>query len=409
MEIAKRLHSAGEDGSQGSGSGRRMARPAVRVAVGGITLGVAVMIVTLAVVFGFKQTIRDKVIGFGGHIQVVNFDNNSTYEMQPIPVTDQLLDRLRRIDGVVSAAPFCTKPGILKTDDAFEGIVLKGSEDMSFFAQNLVCGRLPEDAREVLISERLGHKLRLGLDSSFYCYFVEEEVRVRRVTVSGIYDTEFADYDDMFILGDMQMIRQLNRWSDSQASGIEIRIADFDRLNEVADNVYFATANRFDDEGNAYYTQTIEDQNPTIFAWLRLLDMNVVVIIILMLAVSAMNIISGLIILILGSIQTIGLLKSLGATNRFIRRIFLTEAAFLVVKGMVMGNLLGLGLCWLQDAFRLLPLDPASYYVSYVPIAWNWSAWLLLNVCTLALIMLILLLPASIVSRISPAKTMRWE
>nr|MBR6146542.1 ABC transporter permease [Paludibacteraceae bacterium] len=409
-EIARRLHFSdnGSSGADGT-TGRRMARPAVRVAVGGIALGVAVMIVTLAVVFGFKQSIRDKVIGFGGHIQVVNFDNNSTYEMQPILVTDSLLERLRSIPGVVSATPFYTKPGIIKTDDAFEGIVLKGAADMSFFGQNLTAGRLPENPKEVLLSERLCRKLRLGLDSTFYCYFVEEDVRVRRVTISGIYDTEFADYDDMFVIGDMATIRQLNQWDEIQASGIEVRISDFSQLDEVANEVYFATANRMDGEGNAYYTQTIEDLNPTIFAWLRLLDMNVVVIIILMLAVSAMNIISGLIILILGSIQTIGLLKSLGATNRFIRRIFLTDAAFLVVEGMVLGNVLGLVLCWIQHTFHLLPLEPTSYYVSFVPIAWTWSAWALLNIGTLVLIMLILLLPASIVSRISPARTMRWE
>lgn len=411
IEIAKRLNSSSDSGSANGvdGSGRRMARPAVRVAVGGIALGVAVMIVTLAVVFGFKQTIRDKVIGFGGHIQVVNFDNNSTYEMRPILVNDSLLSKLRSIPNVVSAAPFCTKPGIIKTDDAFHGIVLKGSGETDFFVQNLIAGRMPENPREVLLSEQLCRKLRLGLDSTFYCYFVEEEVRVRRVTIVGIYDTEFADYDEMFVIGDISLIRQLNRWSESQASGIEVRINDFEHLNEVAEAVYFATANRMDDEGNAYYTQTIEDQNPIIFAWLDLLDMNVVVIIILMLAVSAMNIISGLIILILGSIQTIGLLKSLGATNRFIRRIFLTEAAFLVVQGMVLGNVLGLGLCALQYAFHIVPLDPASYYVSYVPIAWTWGAWALLNIGTLALIMLILLLPASIVSRISPARVMRFE
>lgn len=400
-EIAKRLHL--------QQSGGHIARPAVRVAVGGIALGVMVMIVTLAVVYGFKQTIRDKVIGFGGHIQVVNFDNNSTYEMQPIAVTDSLFGVLCNLPGVEKVSRFCTKPGIIKTEDAFQGIVLKGTEDMRFFAQNLTAGRLPQSPKEVLLSERLCGKLRLGLDNLIYCYFVEEEVRVRRVQIVGVYDTEFADYDDVFVIGDMAMIRQLNRWDTTQASGIEVRIRDFDRLNEVEDAVYFATANRMDESGNAYWTQTIEDQNPTIFAWLSLLDMNVVVIIILMLAVSAMNIISGLIILILGSIPTIGLLKSLGATNRFIRRIFLTEAAYLVVEGMVLGNVLGLAVCWLQDAFHLLPLDPASYYVSYVPIAWTWGAWALLNIGTLALIMLILLLPASIVSHISPARVMHFE
>ena len=407
-EIAKRLHFADKTGGSNR-SGRRIARPAVRVAIGGITMGIAVMIVTLAVVLGFKQTIRDKVIGFGGHIQVVNFDNNSTYEMQPILVTDTLLQKLRTIPGVVSASPFCTKPGIIKTADAFQGIVLKGAEDTEFFRRNLTAGRMPESPREVLLSERMCRKLRLAIDSTFYCYFVEEEMRVRKVIITGIYDTEFADYDDLFVVGDMEMIRQLNRWNASQASGVEIRINDFKRLREIADEVYFATANRMDGEGNAYYTQTIEDQNPTIFAWLRLLDMNVVVIIILMLAVSAMNIISGLIILILGSIQTIGLLKALGANNRFIRRVFLTDAAFLVMEGMLLGNLLGVAICWLQDTYHLVPLDPVSYYVSYVPIEWAWVPWLLLNLGTMALIMVILLLPASIVSNISPARVMHFE
>ena len=439
-----------------------MARPAVRVAIGGIAMGVAVMLVTLGVVYGFKETVREKVIGFGGHIQVVNFDNNSTYEMQPIVVNDSLLERLTSIDGVVSATPFCTKPGIIKTEEAFQGVVVKGkplpgpplkgreektpsgspclggeedplqnprkraatikahrafmslkggengAED-AFFAGNMVRGRMGEDSREVVVSERLCKKLGLDVDSAFYCYFVEEEIRVRKFVISGVYDTEFADYDDLFVIGDISVIRQLNGWDEDQASGVEVRIRDFDELARIADDVYFATANRVDREGNAYYTVTIEEQNPTIFAWLRLLDMNVVVIIILMLAVSAMNIISGLIILILGSIQMIGLLKSLGANNRFIRRIFLTEAAFLVAKGMVWGNVIGLGLCALQYFLRVVPLDPASYYVSYVPIAWTWGAWLVLNIGTLALIMLILLLPASIVSRISPARVMRYE
>lgn len=408
-----------------------MARPAVRVAVGGIALGVAVMLVTLGVVYGFKESIREKVIGFGGHIQVVNFDNNNTYEMQSIVASDSLLNALRAIDGVVSADAFCTKPGIIKTEDAFEGVVLKGvggvvplsreatapltqvgscrDEYDAFFERNLVRGRMGSEAREVVLSERLCKKLRLDVDSTFFCYFVEDDVRVRKFLITGVYDTEFADYDDLFVIGQIGVIRQLNGWADDEASGIEVRIGDFGDLERVADAVYYATANRLDANGNAYYTQTIEEQNPTIFAWLRLLDMNVVVIIVLMLAVSAMNIISGLIILILGSIQMIGLLKSLGADDRFIRRIFLTEAAFLVGKGMVWGNVLGLLICAMQYFLHVIPLDPASYYVSYVPIAWKWGAWIALNAGTLVLIMLTLLLPSSIVSRISPAKVMHFE
>lgn len=390
-----------------------MSKPAVRVAVGGIALGVAVMIITLSVVFGFKETIREKVTGFGGHIQIVNFDNNNTYEMQPIHLSNSLLNSIRITPNVASAEPFCTKPGIIKTGNAFQGIVLKGTERRdstdTFFQQNLIAGRLPQNPKEVLISASLGRKLQLGLDSSFYCYFVEEQVRVRKLTICGIYDTQFADYDNLFIIGDISVIRQLNQWAEDQASGIEIRVSDFSKLQEVDDRLYFLTANRLDEDGNAYYTQTIEEQNPTIFSWLALLDMNVIVIILLMLAVSGINIISGLIILILNSIQMIGILKALGADNRFIRKIFLTEAGFLISKGMLWGNLLGIGLCAIQYFLHVVPLDPASYYVSYAPISWTWGAWILLNAGTMLLTMLILVIPSSIVSKISPARVMHFE
>lgn len=393
--------------------GGQMARPAVRVAVGGIALGVAVMIITLSVVFGFKDTIREKVTGFGGHIQIVNFDNNSTYEMKPICLNDSMLNRIRITSNIASAEPFCTKPGIIKTANAFQGIVLKGTENQdstdTFFQQNLIAGRLPQNPKEVLVSASLCRKLQLGLDSSFYCYFVEEQVHVRKLTICGIYDTQFADYDNLFVIGDISVIRQLNQWDEHQASGIEIRLSDFSKLEEVGDRLYYLTANRLDEEGNAYYTQTIEEQNPTIFSWLALLDMNVIVIILLMLAVSGINIISGLIILIMNSIQMIGILKALGAENRMIRKIFLTEAGFLVARGMVIGNVLGIGLCALQYFLHVVPLDPASYYVSYAPIAWTWGAWVMLNIGTLALTMLILVVPSSIVSKISPARVMRYE
>jgi len=389
-----------------------MSRPAVRVAVAGIAVGIVVMLMTLAIAMGFKREIRNKIIGFGSHIQVVNFDNNNTYQMQSIVVTDSILDVLNSIPHVESAERFCTKPGIIKTDDAFQGIVMKGRESAGgtdFFEKNLTDGHMPEQQGEVLISATLANQLCLHTGDRFYCYFIDANVRARRYTISGLYDTRFADYDELFIIGSMQDVQRLCDWEGDEVCGIELRLKDFGRLYQVADMVYDATANRPDAEGNFFYTQTVEELNPAIFSWLRLLDMNVVIIIILMLCVSGFCIVSGLIILILDSVQLIGLMKALGAPNRMLRKTFLYEALFLIGKGMLWGNILGITLCLLQYFFHIVPLDPQTYYVSYVPVAVSPTAWLLLNIGTLILSMLVVLGPSAIVSKISPAKVMHFE
>lgn len=401
-EIAKRLYFS-EEGE------KRSSRPAVRVALGGIIIGVMVMIVTICVVVGFKQEITQKVAGFGSHIQVVNFDNNSTYELQPIRVSDSLVMRLQAIPHVQSVSAFASKPGIIKTDSAFQGIVFKGTDYWTYFEKNLVAGLLPNALNEVLISKELADMLHLNVEDNFLCYFVEEELRVRRLYVAGIYNTCMSEMDRLFILGDIALVRHLNHWQADQASGLELLVDDLRYLDDVADRVYFATANRLDAEGNAYYTQTLEQLNPQIFAWLDLLNMNVVIIILLMLCVSGFSIVTGLIILILDSIQLIGVLKALGADNLFVRRIFIHEATLLIGKGMFWGNVLGLGLCAIQYFTHLIPLEAATYYVSYVPIAFPWGWWALLNVGTLFVSWLILLAPSAIVTKISPARVMHFE
>lgn len=401
-EIAKRLYFSESDE-------RRSSRPAVRVALGGIVIGVMVMIVTICVVVGFKQEVTQKVAGFGSHIQVVNFDNNSTYELQPIRVSDSLMTRLREIPHVQSVSTFASKPGIIKTDSAFQGIVFKGTDYWSYFAKNLVAGELPKATNEVLISEELGDLLGLETEDNFLCYFVEEELRVRRLHVTGVYNTCMSEMDRLFILGDIGLVRQLNHWQPDQASGIEILVDNLRYLDETADRVYFATANRLDAEGNAYYTQTLQQLNPQIFAWLDLLDMNVVIIILLMLCVSGFSIVTGLIILILDSVQLIGVLKALGANDGFVRQIFVYEAMLLIGKGMVWGNMLGLGLCAIQYFTHLIPLEAATYYVSYVPIAFPWGWLALLNAGTLLVTWVILLAPSAIVTKISPARVMHFE
>ena len=404
IKIAKRLYFS-QQGEQ------RNSRPAVRVALAGIIVGVMVMILTVCIVVGFKQTVTQQVAGFGAHIQVVSFDNNNTYDLQPIEVSDSMLMTLSRYPHVVQAAPFVTKPGMLKTDSAFHGFVLKGTDYWDFFARNIKDGALPSSPQEVLLSEPVARLLGLHVGDAVTAYFVDEtDVRARRFRITGLYETGFGQFDELFVLTPLTTARRLQGWDEQTCSGVEILLDDIRYIDEVADQIYFETVNRLDDNGyNIYYVQTLHEQNPAIFAWLDLLDMNVVVIIILMLLVAGFNIVSGLIILILDGVQLIGTLKALGADNRFVRRIFLTQAALLIGKGILWGNVLGLGLAALQYFFHWIPLDAATYYVSYVPVAFPWGWWMLLNVGTIAVSLLILLLPSMIITKISPAKVMHFE
>lgn len=402
--IAKRLYFS-QEGEE------RHSRPAIRVALAGIVVGVMVMIITICIVVGFKQTITNKVAGFGAHIQVVSFDNNNTYDLQPIEVSDSLMARLQSYPHVVEAAPFITKPGMLKTDSAFHGIVLKGTDYWDFFAHNIVEGGIPEGPNQVVISRQVASSLQLHVGESVYAYFVDEtDVRARRFMIAGIYETGFGQFDDLFVVTTLRDASRLQGWEENTYSGVEILVDDIRYIDETADQIYFATVNHLDENGyNAYYVQTLKEQNPAIFAWLDLLDLNVIVIIVLMLLVAGFNIVSGLIILILDGVQLIGTLKALGADNRFVRRIFLAQAALLIGKGMIYGNALGFILAFVQYRFHLVPLDAATYYVSYVPIAFPWGWLLVLNALTMAVSMLILLLPSMIITKISPAKVMHFE
>ena len=404
IAIAQRLYFSEKGESRSS-------RPAIRVALAGIIVGVAVMIVTICVVVGFKQTVTQKVAGFGAHIQVVSFDNNNTYDMQPIEVSDSMLTKLRGYEHVAAVAPFITKPGMLKTDSAFRGMVLKGTDYWDFFEQNIVAGTVPTKSGEVVLSRATAQALHLAVGDAVNAYFVDEtNVRARRYKISGIYETGFGQYDELFIIGTLEDARRLQGWDEGTYSGVEILVDNIRNLDETADKIYFATVNHLDEDGyNVYYVQTLHEQNPAVFAWLDLLDMNVVVIIVLMLLVAGFNMVSGLIILILDGVQIIGTLKALGADNRFVQRIFLTQAAMLIGKGMVWGNMIGLGLVALQYFSHLIPLEASTYYVSYVPMSFAWGWIIALNILTAVVSLLILLLPSRIVAKISPARVMHFE
>jgi len=407
--IAKRIHF-----KQGK---KNVSRPAVRIATIGIALGLAVMLISVSVVIGFKNEIRNKTIGFGGHIQITNFDNNNTYEMNPIKADKALVKKISSIDGVKHVQRFITKPGIIKTDAEFQGIILKGIDagfDWNFFKSNLVEGRIIDVSEtsprnEVILSKYLAKMLSLKLGDDFYTYFIQDQVRARKFKIVGIYSTNFIEYDKLFLLTDMRHVQSLNGWDSTSYSGMEVLINDFDRIDEVGDAVYAATANKFNSEGNAYFTQTIKQINPQIFSWLDLLDMNVWVILFLMLAVAGFNMISGLLILILERTSMIGILKAMGATDWSVRKIFLYHSFFLIGKGMLWGNVIGLTLCAVQYFTGVVPLDPEAYYVATVPVSFNWLYILLMNVGTLFASLLMMIGPSYLITKITPAKIIRYE
>lgn len=391
--------------------------PAIRVAVAGVALGLAVMILSVAIVIGFKQEIRNKVVGFGAHIQITSFDNNMTYEKQPIQYTDSLHDVLAAHDGIKQIDPVGTKLGMIKTDSDFMGVALKGvpvGYNWSFFDKYLVDGALPAlndsaTSNEVLVSKVIADKLNLHIGDKIYCYFVQDQVRARRFTISGIYQTDFLDYDKLLIIGDVRHVQRLNNWNADQYSEIELLVNDFDQTDDIAYDLYVQLIDHPDDYGTHYYPQSIRTLNPIFFGWLDLLDMNVWIILILMAAVSGFTMISGLLIIILERANMIGVLKALGANNTSIRQIFLYVSTFLVGKGMIWGNIIGITLCLLQQQFHIIKLNPEAYYVPYVPIEINPWYILWLNVGCMVISVLMLIVPSYLVALIRPAKSIKFE
>lgn len=408
--IARKIHFSKE-------GNRQVTPPAVRIAMIGIALGLAVMLLSVAIVIGFKKEVRNKVIGFGSHVQITHFDSNSSYELQPISVSDTLMAHLDSVSGVRHVERFATKLGILKTEQDFQGIVLKGVDqgyDWSFFQANLKAGTLPDftgekASTEVLISRYLADLLGLEVDDTFLTYFVQDEVRARKFQIVGIYETGFIDYDKLFVMADLRQVRRLNGWEADQVGGLEVQVDDYAHLDEVAENLYFDLMERQDRNGNTFYARSIKELNPMIFNWLEVLDINVVVILVLMLAVAGFTMISGLLIIILERTNMIGMLKALGETNRHIREIFLYVSLFLIGKGMLWGNVIGLLCCWLQSQFQVVKLDPTVYYLEAVPIDLSLGAWFLLNVGTLLISMAMMLGPSYLITRIAPAKSIRFE
>ena len=393
-------------------SGRTgFSRPIVVISVVSIALGLAVMFMSIVILTGFQKAIREKVIGFGGHIQVTHFDQTQSLDPQPIPMRQGMLDSLRRIPGVVHLQEFATKAGIIRANNEIQGVVLKGigpDYDWSFFRDKMVSGKVfavPDTGRtdQVIISKILADLLRLRTGDDLRMYFISgENVLGRKFKISGIYDSGMEDFDKMYVFGDIRHIQKINRWDSSQVGGIEILIDDFDRLDQIGDEVYHTIGFSMD-------ASTIRQLYPQIFDWLRLQDMNVIIILILMILVSAITMISTLLILILERTRMIGTLKALGMRNRGIRNIFLYNAIFITGTGVLIGNIIGFGISLLQLQFGFLKLPVESYYVSVVPVHLNPVHILLHNAGTLLICYLVLIIPSMIITRISPVKAIRFN
>lgn len=388
---------------------RRLPHRRTAFALWGIVVAVAVMMLSLCVVVGFKRTVTDRVASFGAHIRITSFDSNATYHLAPITLNDSLNAKLSALPYVTSVAPFITVPAVLKSDSEVRGVVLRASTVDSLFASNLLVGTMPVANNDIALSETLAQLLDVKPGDRLYAYSVGEELRVRRLTVVGLYSTGFSEGDNLFVFATLPMLARLCDMDSAQSSGLEVRVDKLSHLDEVADAVWFATANRISATGEMLYSEDLRQLNPQIFAWLDLLDMNVVIILTLMLLVASFSIVSALIILVLASVPLIGTLKALGADNGSIRRIFIVQTFILVGRGMLYGNLIALGIAGLQAATHVFPLDPATYYVPYVPVAFPWTYIILLNIFTALVSLLVMLLPSAIATRISPAQTLRFD
>jgi lipoprotein-releasing system permease protein len=402
---------------KGRREGTSFSRPINVIAIVGIAMGLAVMILAVAILTGFKKQIREKVVGFGSHIQIINFDSNLSFETTPISDTQECIQKIKLIPGVEHMQVFATKAGIIRTDEDIQGVVLKGigsDFDWSYFKSNMVDGSVftvTDTGRtdKVIISKKISDMLRLKTGDSFAMLFIQDPPRMRKFTISGIYETSLEEFDKMYVYCDIGHIKRLNGWRDDQVSGFEVFIRDFDKLNEMTAEVRDAIGYKITEEDTKFRVTNIRIKYPQIFDWLNFQDINVIIIILLMLIVAGFNMISGLLILILEKTNMIGVLKSLGAEDITLRRIFLYQAAYLIGKGLFWGNFIGISLAYLQLRTGVIKLDPSSYYIKTVPVNLELTHILLLNAGTMAAIIIMLLVPSQLISRITPVKAIRFD
>ncbi len=402
---------------KGEITGKKLSGPIITVATIGIVLGITVMILSLAIGTGFKKEIRDKIIGFGAHVQVVNYDYNSSFETNPIERDSAFTSMVAAIPGVKNVQEFAVKPGLLKTNDDIQGVIIKGiGKDFNwdYFDRIMVEGERPdvtgeETSNDVIISTTLSKLLHIEVGDRVPMYFFQERMRARNFRVSAIYDSSLPEFDKLFIFTDIRQIIKLNNWDDDNITGYEITLNDFDQTPVLAQQIDILAASRISPDGGMLRTTTIEELQPQIFGWLSLLDMNVAIILILIVLVAGFNMISGLLIIILERTAMIGILKALGKQNHNIRKVFIYLATFIVAKGVIIGNIVGISICLIQKYFGIISLDPENYYLSTVPIHLNILHLIYLNIGTIIISYLMMIGPSYLATKISPVEAIRFD
>jgi len=388
--------------------------PIIKIAITAIALGIVIMLISIATGVGLQHKIKEKISGFNGHVQITNYeDNNSQITVSPVSTVQDFYPRFKNIDDIKSVQIFATKAGIIRTDSDFEGVIFKGvgSEfDWSFFKSYLTNGSIlnfnDEISDLVLLSKITADRLKLKVGDNFNLFFVKDDPNkppnVRKLTIAGIYNSGFKEFDENYVIGDIRHIQRLNKWDNNEIGGFEVLIKDFDELEEKGNAIYNSVPSILN-------AQTISEKYPAIFEWLQLFDTNIIVIIGIMILIAGINMITALLVLILERTQMIGILKALGSSNWSIRKVFLYNAAYLVAIGLFWGNLIGISLLLIQKYTGIIQLNPESYYVSEVPVYIGIEYILILNIGTLILCLIMLLIPSYIVSKISPVKAIKFD
>ena len=405
--IAKRLITARDHKSS-------ISAPIIKIAIAAIAIGMIMMIISVATGIGLQQKIRQKVAAFNGHIIITNYDENqSQLSLTPISTHQDFYPKFKNVEGINHVQAVATKSGIIRTETAFEGIIFKGvgkEYRWNNLQEYLVSGKLPNLNNqlndEVLISEFLANRLNLKVGDKFNTFFMKEDtnqkpnLRVFRIT--GIFNSGFQEFDSTYIIGDIRHIQRINKWESDQVGAFEVFVDDFNAIQEKGQEVYEKTGSTLD-------TQTIVEKYYYIFEWLKLFDFNIIVILVIMIAVATINMVVALLVLILERTQMIGILKSIGANNWAVRKIFLYNAFYLISKGLFWGNLIGVGMLLIQQNFGVIKLNPENYYVNEAPVFIDFGTIFLLNIGTVLICLLILLIPSYIITKISPIKAIRFD
>jgi lipoprotein-releasing system permease protein len=405
--IAKRLITARDHKSS-------ISAPIIKIAISAIAIGMIMMIISVATGIGLQQKIREKIAAFSGHIIISNYDDNqSQVSTKPISINQDFYPKFKKIDGITHVQAVASKAGIIRTEAAFEGIIFKGvgkDYDWNNLKEYLLEGKLPNLSKklntEILISQFLANRLNLKLGDNFNTFFIKENQNglpnLRVFKIVGIYNSGFQEFDATYIIGDIRHIQKINHWQPDQIGSFEVFIDNFDQIKTKGEQVYKQTNSTLD-------TKTIVEKFSSIFEWLQLFDFNIITILIIMIIVATINIVVALLVLILERTQMIGIIKALGANNWTVRKIFLYNASYLIIRGLFWGNLIGIGLILIQKHFGIIKLPPENYYVNVAPVYLNWEYILLLNIGTITICIIVLLIPSYIVTKISPVKAIRFD